>query len=78
MGNSASKISKRPSSWKGISKTNNLTTDSKVLYTDNPQVYTHTLLKLMNQFIIVVEYSIKTQKSATVFHCTNNEYKIRK
>lgn len=77
MGNSASKTNKRPSGWKGISKTN-LTTDSKVLYTDNPQVYTHTLLKLMNQFIIVVEYSIKTQKSAIVFHCTNNEYKIRK
>lgn len=41
MGNSARKIHKRPSCWKGISKTN-LTTDSKVLYTDNPSVYTHT------------------------------------
>lgn len=71
MGNSASKIHKRPSCWKGISKTN-LTTDSKILYTDNPSVYTHTPLKLTNQFIIVVEYSIKTQKSAIVFHCTMN------
>ena len=70
--NQSRKRNKRNLIWKRRNKT--LFADDMILYIENPEDSTRTLLELINEYSKVSGYKINTHKSLALL-CTNSEKK---